>query len=130
KSKWVSDARAHLQAMAAHGLALNVPGVQVLGRPVQFELVARNVRSVHLAVYRIKLEDVLAQKKALRDPERELTAFPFDKFPNVRQRLGAPVAEWDKPMGDKDDYKPTNATLTLPVTQAGAYVVVASAPGV
>ncbi|HLK61513.1 MAG TPA: alpha-2-macroglobulin family protein, partial [Chthonomonadaceae bacterium] len=130
KSRWVSDAHAYLQGLGAHCLALQVAGTQIVGKPAQFGITARNVKRVHFAVYPVHLAEAIGQGKALHDPDRELTAFPFAKLTDLRRQFGAPLAEWDRTMGDKGDYQPTNATLTLPVTKPGAYVVVASAPGV
>ncbi len=127
KSKWVSDARAAIARLEAKEVSFNLksatrPGVQPVLR-VQ----TRNLKAVEFAAYRVKLEDFLLQKANLSDADTSFTQFTqnFGKIGDATQKFGAPVAKWSFATKDNTDYVGKSGEVAAPLTEIGAYAVVA-----
>ena len=132
KSKLVSDARAAIAQIEKREVSFSLSDMTRPGVQPKLSVSARNVKTVNFAVYRVKLEKYLARADNLKEANTQFTQFS-ENFGNVKdavRELGAPVANWTLETGTKSDYKPTAGETKVPVSQIGAYVVVAQADGV
>jgi uncharacterized protein YfaS (alpha-2-macroglobulin family) len=127
-SKWVSDAHAHIQEIMRPQLKLLT---QPLGPPSVW-VISRNARRLHFAVYRVRLETILARSQWRRDPRRDLSSFQsvFGDLRHAARLYGPRVAQWDLSTHDTGKHLGHRAQVRLPVKAFGAFVVVVSAPGV
>ncbi len=129
KSKWANDARAAIRDIERREVSFSVLGVAKPGEKPQLQVQSRNVKEVFFAAYRVKLEDFLLADKPLQDAEATFTSFPknFGSIGDLTAKLGAPVARWMHKTEDAGNYSARVAKLAAPITDLGAYVVVASA---
>lgn len=127
KSKWVSDARAHIQQITKHEISLDTMGQQKPGEAAKITINTRNLKSVKFTAYRVQLEKVLTQDAKLNDPNIQFSEWQrnFGNLANARQYFGDKVAEWNFKTKDKDDYKGTYETIDTPLKELGAYAIVA-----
>ncbi|BCM91290.1 hypothetical protein IAD21_03156 [Abditibacteriota bacterium] len=132
RSKWVNDARAAIREIEKREIGFSVQGTTKPDVKPHLSLQTRNVKEVFFAAYRVKLEDFLLAPKPLNDPNASFTAFDrnFGSFSDLTGKLGEPVARWKFTTKDNGDYTGQDAELDVPVSDMGAYVVVASAGNV
>jgi uncharacterized protein YfaS (alpha-2-macroglobulin family) len=128
KSKWASDARAAIRDIERREVSFSLAKATRPGQKPRLELQTRNAKSIEFTAYRVKLENFLLAPKRLRDPNTSFTSFSanFGSLHNA-SKWGAPVARWRFGTKDKGDYNARTAQLFAPLSQIGAYVVVASA---
>jgi tetratricopeptide (TPR) repeat protein len=132
RSKWANDARTQIQQITKREIYLDTSVQQKPGEVAKLNLRTRNLKTIGLTAYRIKLENVLTQASKLKDPETRFTEFRknFGSVANLRNLGAVPVAEWQFSAKDKGDYQQTYETITTPLKERGAYVVVAQSGGV
>lgn len=131
QSKWVSDARAALRRIEAKEVSFNLQAPARPGQKPKFAVMSRNVKEIHFRAYKVKLENFLTQPGVLKDPNTQFTSFTqnFGKIDDAIKKFGAPVATWNFNAKDKGDYQGVSGELQAPITQLGAYAIVASAKG-
>ena len=132
KSKWVSDARANIAQIEKREVSFNLKEATRPGQQPQLNVIARNVKTVDFAVYKVKLEDTLTTPKNLNNYQTQFTEFTenFGSIADATKKFGAPVAKWTFETATKSDYQQTLGQTKVPLDKIGAYVVVASANGV
>ena len=132
KSKLVSDARASLTQIEKREVSFNLSDATRPGVQPKINVNARNVKTVNFAAYKVKLEDYLARADNLKEADTQFTEFTenFGNIADATKKFGKPVATWKLETGSKSDYQATSSETKVPVSQLGAYVVVADAGGV
>lgn len=131
KSKWVSDARAHMQNITRHEISMDSIGAQPPGQPAKINMWTRNIKRVTFTAYKVKLEDVLTQADKLDSPNVQFPYFQqnFGSIEQARRWFGPQVAQWTIDAQDKGDYQSVSETLEVPIKERGAYVIVGNAGG-
>ena len=128
KSKWVSDARDQIQGIKWPHLQLSTR-VTEPGDNSSLKVRGRNVKTVSLTAYRVRLPEVLLARRVLNNARRSFRDFEqvFGRFPSPRWRSGKKVGSWTHVTKDTGEHKPISETVTIPLEKAGAYVVEAQA---
>ncbi|MBV9469317.1 MAG: hypothetical protein JOZ57_08730, partial [Abitibacteriaceae bacterium] len=131
RSKWVSDAHAHIQQITRHEISLDSMGAQPPGQTAKLSIWTRNVKRVNFSAYRVNLENVLTQPATLNNHDVQFTQFTgnFGSIADARKWFGPQVATWNFDTKDKGDYQNTSETIDIPIKERGAYVVVAQSDG-
>ncbi len=129
RSKWANDARAAIRQIEKREIGFSVNGTTKPGDKPHLEMTSRNLKDVFFAAYRVKLEDFLLAPKPLGDADTTFTSFDrnFGSFSDLTGKLGDPAARWKITTKDNGDYTEQDTKLDVPVSDMGAYVVVASA---
>lgn len=119
-SRWARSAAKHIESIKAPRLGLRVQGPELPGKKAEIHWTTRNLKQVDLKAYKVEL---LGMIRKLHRPEEFHEWTPSEPA----------VATWTFEIPDQgkhqhfnsgnDNLKPTN----LPVTDAGAYVVVGTA---
>jgi uncharacterized protein YfaS (alpha-2-macroglobulin family)/TolA-binding protein len=132
KSKWASDARAHIQQITKREVSMYSPVVQKPGVAATFNITTRNLKDVRFTAYKVKLENVVAQASKLNQGDTHFTQFDqnFGAIDAAQKAAGAPVAQWDFKAEDLGDYHQVTAGVASPLKDLGAYLVVAQSGGV
>ncbi len=132
KSKWTSDARAQIQQITKHEISIYSQTAQKPGVAATFNLSTRNLKTIRFAAYKIRLEDVLTQTAKLNNGSTHFTSFAenFGAIDAAQKAAGAPVANWTFNAKDKGDYQGTTETISSPLKNLGAYLVVAQSDSV
>ncbi len=132
RSKWADDARAQLEEITLRRLHLSVPTPVPAGQAVKGSLQTRNVKEVQLELFRLKLEEGLTRLDVLEDPRRAFQGFDgtLGKLDEVRKYLGPLVSRWTVTVNDTGKHEYLQSTFDLPTKDVGAYLVIASTPGV
>ncbi|RYX82536.1 hypothetical protein EON83_19090 [bacterium] len=127
RSKWVNDARAAIRDIEKREINFNVRTITKPGEKPKLSLNSRNIKDAFFVAYRVKLEDFLLAPKPLNDGDTTFTSFErnFGSFSSLTNKLGAPVARWTVNTKDKGDYESKTTDVEVPVTDLGAYVVIA-----
>ncbi|MBV9468798.1 MAG: hypothetical protein JOZ57_06095, partial [Abitibacteriaceae bacterium] len=128
QSLWVSDARAGIKNITQPLMQITLPTTGAPGQNIKMRYQARNVRRIECHAYRInKLEDVILHAKALADRESRFGDFNafFGSLDNLPQRFGVSVASWTIAPRGVEEYRLDSGTMTTPLKQPGAYIVVA-----
>jgi uncharacterized protein YfaS (alpha-2-macroglobulin family) len=131
QSKWAEDARFHLAEITRRGVTVAALGTQAPGKAPKVNVGYRNVKSIRFELFRVRLEDVLGRADKLNDPRVQFNQFQqnFGTLEQARRLYGPMVARWDWTTKDNGDRQRRSETIELPVKEAGAYVIEASAPG-
>ena len=156
KSKWVADCRRALADLAHRSLSFSAPPAYYPGKPVDLQVTSRNIENIRLQLYRVPLEGWISRSNRLNDPTLSLSD-PASLVGNPKKPLaglGVPVAEWTvsatgsaadragvltplppllpsgAPPAERDAHQPRSRSVTLPVREPGAYLLVGSAPGI
>ncbi len=129
RSKWVSDARAHIQQITRREVSLDTLGAQPPGKTAKLQVNTRNLKQLYFAAYRVRLENYLTRADKLNNPDVQFTEFSenFGAIENAVKDFGAPVASWIFKTKDKGDYQGASETIDTPLKNLGAYAVVARA---
>jgi len=124
-SKWAPDAGQAIAEILRPTVGLNTGGPQPAGRPATLTVSSRNLRTITLRAYKVPLETVLTRPARLADIH-QLTEFSTD-FGNLANAatLGPLVAQWTNQTGDTGKHRPYGVSATTPLSQPGAYLVVA-----
>ena len=132
KSKWVSDARSHIQQITKHEISLDTMGQQKPGENAKITINTRNVKAVKFTAYRVQLEKVLDQQAKLNDYQIQFSAWSgnFGNIADAQKFFGEKVAEWNFNAKDKGDYKNAYETIDTPLKDLGAYAIVAEGDGI
>lgn len=132
KSKWVSDARASIAQIEQREIGFSLKEATRPGVKPILSVTSRNVDVVTFAAYRVKLEDTLAAPKNLGAPDTQFTMFGenFGKIADATPKFGKPVANWALNLRSTGDHQAISSEVTVPISQIGAYAVVAQAGGV
>jgi alpha-2-macroglobulin len=131
-SKWVADARHHVQQITASQLALSGLTSVLPGKPAQIQLSYRNAKSVHFEAFRVKLEEILGRPERLGHVHITFENFQqnFGRLADARRLYGERIAEWDWTTKDDGKYQHLSGRVEAPLKETGAYVVEASVPGI
>ena len=126
-SKWLSDARARIQDIEWPTLQLAAQPSRP-GQKAVLTLTGRNVKSVHLTAYRVRLEELLLRKGLLDNSRRSWQSWAdaLGDLDRPQWRTGKRVAQWGYVTGDAGEHKWLNERVAAPLTEVGAYVVEAS----
>jgi uncharacterized protein YfaS (alpha-2-macroglobulin family)/tetratricopeptide (TPR) repeat protein len=122
KSPWVTDCRFFLREMAKPRISMNSGGVRLPGEEPRIKLKTRNLGEVEFTAYPVRLE------KVYLDP-RNRGASWSDFFSHFLRQGGAyehreiQVAEWTAKTGDAQDHQWVENEVTVPLKDAGAYVI-------
>jgi uncharacterized protein YfaS (alpha-2-macroglobulin family) len=132
KNKLVADARSALQEIEAKQISFFLKEPARPGQKPKLTVNSRNVKEIQFMAYKVKLEDFLAQKAKLSNPNINFTEFSgnFGTIADATKKFGAPVAQWNLKTGDKSNHQNLDLSTEVPVSKLGAYVVVTSAGGV
>ena len=132
KSKLVSDARADIAQIEKHEVTFYPAEPTRPGQKVKLAVGSRNVKAVQFTAYRVKLEDYLARADNLREPRTRFGQWNqnFGSIAAATGNFGRPVARWNYSAATKFNYTNVNGIVTAPLTQVGAYAIVAQADGV
>ena len=132
KSKLVSDARAALAQIEKHELSFDLDAATRPGVQPKLNVHSRNVQTVALRAYRVKLEDYLARADNLKNAETQFTEFSenFGNLADATKKFGAPIATWTLQTSTKLNHQGVNDATTAPFSKIGAYAVVIEADGV
>lgn len=130
-SKWVNDAKAHIQQITRKELRLDTIAQQPPGQNAKINVNTRNVKTVEFTAYRVKLEDVLTQEGKLQSPNVNFQNFDenFGSIATARNYFGAQAAKWTFNAKDKGDYQNAYETIDAPLKDVGAYIIVATTDG-
>ena len=128
-SKWAPDAGQAIAEILRPTVGLNTGGPQPAGRPATLTVSSRNLQEVTLRAYKVPLETVLTRPARLADIH-QLTEFSTD-FGNLANAptLGPLAAQWTDQTGDKGKHKRFYDGSTTPLSEPGAYLVVADGDG-
>ncbi len=128
-SKWVPDAGQAIAEILRPTVGLNTGGPQPAGRPATLTVSSRNLQAVTLRAYKVPLETVLTRPERLANTDT-LTRLGTD-FGNLADaaRLGPLAAQWTDQTGDTGKHRPYGVSATTPLSQPGAYLVVADGDG-
>ena len=138
-SKWVSDARGHLANLRRPSVSVAVEGTPRPGNPVRLNLSYNNVTQIHFDAYRVDLSR-LAQyqfKNKDGDQDYENDWMRFSSLIEHRETLSGALqtlnashlAAWTIAPRVTTPLQAHTQIVTAPLKDAGAYVVVASVPG-
>ena len=132
KSKWVSDARASIAQIEKHEISFSLGAATRPGTQPQLNVNSRNVKTITLRAYRVKLEDYLARADNLKEANTQFTEFGenFGDIAAATKKFGAPVATWKLDTSTKLDHQAVSDKTTAPFSKIGAYAVVAESEGV
>jgi uncharacterized protein YfaS (alpha-2-macroglobulin family) len=124
-SKWAPDAGQAIAEILRPTVGLNTGGPQPAGRPATLTVSSRNLQTITLRAYKVPLETVLTRPARLADID-QLTKFSTD-FGNLANAatLGPLVAQWTNQTGDTGKHRLYGVSATTPLSQPGAYLVVA-----
>jgi hypothetical protein len=127
-SKWVSDARDRIQEIEWPSLQIS-PYTGAPGRKATLQLAGRNVKTVALTAYRVRLEEVLLDPRVLRSSNIGFGEFEkvFGKHGAERWRYGEKVASWTHVTEDTGEHDFLGENLAAPLKDTGAYVLEADA---
>src|SRR5579872_1191244 len=127
QSKWAVDARRDLEEITRRQLSLAPIGQAALGEKPKLQVGFRNLAAVRFRAYRVRLEDALEHARGRNVSERELNQFEglFDNLDDLDRRYGRPAAEWTLDTKDTGAHEPRAETVTVPVSERGAYLVAA-----
>ena len=143
RSRWAKDARAQSDALTRpYADALPVGALRP-GRPARVQLTTRNARLVHLDAYRIDLPRLLARPEVVTKTTIQSSSLEWNDLNgllggvNAKRTLARAlasrgarrVAAWDQRVKEYHDYRAHFQTVTTPLKDAGAYILVASVPG-
>lgn len=133
ESRWVSDARAHLQGITWPVLSLQVNGTHLPGQEPAVQLRTRNIKAVTFTLHRLDLPGLLrgpgSREGRVRWSRLAELAGLRDGRPNLQPYLGEQLARWTEETGDEGKHLPRQAQVEVPVSEVGAYLLRASAPG-
>ena len=132
KSMWTQDARAAIDQITRKGLSLQSVQTHVPGETVQLTISSRNIDRIHFRLHRVRLEAIVASERRLGNPDAQWNQFEpnFGPLKRADRSLGPAVKEWDETTSDRGEHRVTTKQVRLPISNPGAYVVVASTPGV
>ena len=124
-SKWTVDARRDLEQITRQQLSISVNGFHMSGTQPTIQVGYRNLKDVQFRVFRVKLEDGISNARVQNNPNRNLNQYDelYSNLSNLEGRFGQPIAHWALDTKDKGDYQYGNETITVPVSDTGAYVV-------
>ncbi len=124
--KWDGDARNAVARISSPSVSLSTPGPQPTGVQPALTISSRNLKTLTLRAYQVPLDAVLDQPGKLNNPANHFTDFSRN-FGRIAQAVsqGTKVAEWTYLTHDKGDYTPQSETVRAPISQRGAYLVVA-----
>ena len=125
ESKWVSDAKAHLQTLTWP--SLNLSGLsQPPGEKPSIGISGRNVKTITFTAYRVRLEKLLLHPRVLDSPHPEWADFGAG-FGSTTERVwreqGQKVASWTHVTQDPGDHRFLGESTTAPLTDLGAYII-------
>ena len=125
-SKWAPDAEQAIQGIQRPTVTLSSPGPQPAGKAAVVNLESRNLQTISLRAYQVPLQAVLSAPGKLENANGKLSDFTRN-FGSIEaaEKLGPKVAEWTQVTGDKGVFEPYSNTLPTPLSQTGAYLVVA-----
>jgi uncharacterized protein YfaS (alpha-2-macroglobulin family) len=132
RSRWAPDARAAISRIQRPTLSLTTPGPQHVGSPAVVSVASRNLTALTLHVYRLPLNAILTSPRHLDNPANSFTDFHgnFGGLRDAAARFGTPVAAWTVTPHPRAAYAPVEGqTVRVPVTQRGAYLVIAQGDG-
>jgi hypothetical protein len=124
-SKWVSDAKDRIQDIEWPSLGISARPAQP-GSKAWLSVSGRNVKTIKLTAYRVRLEEVLLNPAVLEDAhvdwghfgvlgdEAGLLRYPREK-----------VAEWTHVTNDTGDHRLLRQRTQVPLSENGAYVITA-----
>jgi TolA-binding protein len=124
-SPWAVDARAQIAGILRRELSLDTADSQPSGRPAHLTLGTRNVTRVDLRAYGFRPEEFLRDGVSQRYPPSLTNLAGSSSDPASASRLGPPIARWSITPRDRGDHRPVRATVTTPLVQPGAYLIVA-----
>lgn len=129
KSKWVSDAKMQIRNITHHEISVDTMTTQKPGETSKITVYSRNVGSIEIGIYKVKLEEALTQQPKLDDYNTQFTSFNynFGSIDASRKFFGPQVAHWTYKPKPRTDYQGQSETLDTPVKETGTYVVVADA---
>jgi tetratricopeptide (TPR) repeat protein len=121
RSKWVSDARAHIQQITKREVTLDTMPAQPPGANAKINISTRNVRQITMTAYRVKLEDVLAQTARLNNPDVRFTEFAenFGSLEAAQKLFGPRAATWTFIAKDRGDHQAVQETIETPLKETG-----------
>ena len=130
KSKWVTDARWQLQNITWPQLSIYSYGNHLPGEQVKANVSLRNVRTIHFSLYRVKYADVLGRDDVLKDVDNYWNNYErnFGDYKSGGKYLTDKIADWNHTTIDKGDYQYKSESISLPVKETGAYVLVGDSP--
>ena len=127
--RWADDANAGIQGIVKKTVTLN-GGIQPANGVIHFNVASRNLKTLTFHAYSIPLETILNDPKTLNNEQLETTDFTsIFGSPSAAAKLGPQVAQWDEATQDRGDYAPVSKTINAPLTQRGAYIIVAEGDG-
>ncbi|MCE9582581.1 MAG: hypothetical protein K8T20_08820, partial [Planctomycetes bacterium] len=130
-SKWVSDARWHIQEIQRPRLGLSGAGNWMPGEKVELSVSWRNVKSVAFKVEEFDLEK--AWTKYVEGRDGDFTAGDFASFAANRapkKLAGAEVGNWALDTQDDGQHGSKAQQIEVPVKKGGSYLLTAEANGV
>jgi len=120
KSKWVSDAKQHIQNIEWPSLGLRADPARP-GHKATIALSGRNVKTVSLTAYRVQLEELLLQPSVLDNPQVNWAT--WNGVLSRAAAQGSKVATWTHITRDTGQHKWLSEDLTTPLLKLGAYLV-------
>ncbi|MFN3649655.1 MAG: alpha-2-macroglobulin family protein [Armatimonadota bacterium] len=122
---WTPAAQQAIAAITRLHLEIAAPAPQLPGVKPKMTVRARNLKSVQLTGYRVKLEEMVKQPAVLLKTESGLE----DLLQRIGREKGArkfaqgePVT-WEAPLTDSDDHSAVTRQIEAPFTSNGAYVI-------
>ena len=133
QSPWTSDAQAHIQDIAWPVLSVDADGTRPAGEKPKVALQTRNIKTVTFAVSRLDLAGLIAgpgsRQGHVHWSSLEQLAGQRGGKVGLGKYRGEEVARWEHETGDEGKHLPYSAEVEVPVTETGAYLLRASAPG-
>ncbi|HEX8551621.1 MAG TPA: MG2 domain-containing protein [Abditibacteriaceae bacterium] len=125
-----SKVQHEIDALQKPEIVIAVRGVQAPGEAAKIALRVRNIERLDFAAYRVPLEKVWGSPAFLKNPNKSFGDFGLEHLRNAARRYGAPVARWQHNTRDRRDMRAIRRTVATPLQENGAYLVIASGPGV
>ena len=143
RSAWARDAHAQIDALTRPDVAVSQVAPARPGSLARLQLTVRNVQKVHLDAYRIDLPHLLTRPEPVTKTTNQNNTLNWNDLNGLLGGVDAKrtlaralasrgaqrVAAWEQRVGDSHDYRPHFQTVTTPLKDAGAYILVASVPG-
>jgi alpha-2-macroglobulin len=134
KSKWINDARQHIQELQKPQLSLNIKNQFFMTDTISADMASRNIKEVSLTILEIDFPEILKDK--LNDKDFDINNFKklFNDVKNIQKYSMKEIFHWDLKTSSKGDYKYCNDKIVIPDRiidgKKGQYILVASANNV